>query len=292
MKNFSLIIGIVVVLVIIAVFILLPGERSIAFEFSNLPELYQGHYGAWLISGGERINLGKFNSRSSVTFSVPNGVKLDRASGVSVTIQPGQLEEDTSDSWSGIEVLTGSFVEDSAVLNFPIDFSKSSGAYFLATPTNGNDSDETSGIWFARVPGPTRGLELPSLVNIHGWMYEGWVEYDGRIISTGRFYSANGLDSSNEFSATDVPPPPYPGEDFLEKAPLPLGLTFPIDLADGTGKAFISLEPDINGVDPTGDRPFAIQFLKSDIPFRGSDHANYLLELNLESVPSGRAVMN
>jgi hypothetical protein len=66
-----------------------------------------------------------------------------------------------------------------------------------------------------------------------------------------------------------------------------MGLTFPIDLSDGESLAVISVEPDLNGADPTGDAPFVVKPLVGNIPLGAQDHVNYQMGQNLASVPSG-----
>ncbi len=56
--------------------------------------------------------------------------------------------------------------------------------------------------------------------------------------------------------------PPFPGEDFVMD--LPDGIF--VDLADGNSKIVISVEPDVKGVDPTGDAPFALKPLAGAVP--------------------------
>jgi len=70
----------------------------------------------------------------------------------------------------------------------------------------------------------------------------------------------------------------------------PEGIIFPLNLADGESLGVISVEPDANGVDITGDAPFSIKPLVGEIP-EGTDRVTYDLSLNLGSVPTGSAVL-
>jgi hypothetical protein len=162
---------------------------------------------------------------------------LSDADTIVSTIEPGN---DTDTEPSGIVLLTGSVDKSAADLSFPLDLSEANGTYILATPTNGSDTDELSGIWFLQLPEPPGvGLVLPELPA--GWIYEGWVVNEGIPITSGRFTMADAADLFNGYSSTE-PSPPFPGEDYLENAPD--GVTFPIDLADGDSLAVISVEPD------------------------------------------------
>jgi hypothetical protein len=84
--------------------------------------------------------------------------------------------------------------------------------------------------------------------------------------------------------------PPFPGEDYLVNAPM--GLMFPIDLSDGESLAVISIEPDLGGIDPTGDAPFVVKPLVGMIPQGAEDHVNYSMDQNLASIPSGTVTIS
>ena len=76
-----------------------------------------------------------------------------------------------------------------------------------------------------------------------------------------------------------MPGPPFPGEDFLVSAPM--GLTFPTDIAGGTG--VISIEPDPDN----SPNPFTLKPLVGNIPATAIDHTNYNMNANLSSFPTG-----
>jgi hypothetical protein len=254
----------------------------------TLDPLQKGHYEGWAIFGEEKVSTGKFNIGDSLVFT--SARDLSDADAIVVTIEP---EGDTDSVPSGIVVLSGVLASDAEeaqtiTLSFPVDLATASGSYILATPTNGNDTDETSGIWFLKLPPPpSAGLVLPNLPS--GWVYEGWAVHNGIPITSGRFSSAEGVDFFNEFSGPEGSPP-FPGEDYLINAPA--GLSFPINLANGSSKVVISIEPDSNGEDPTGDGPFQVKPLVADVPEGALDHTNYPMQLNMDSIPSGLATIN
>ncbi|NIP37133.1 MAG: hypothetical protein GWN18_19335, partial [Thermoplasmata archaeon] len=70
--------------------------------------------------------------------------------------------------------------------NIGMDLSTATGEYILATPSNGADTDELSGIWYLnRSTGtPVAGLDLPDLTGTD-WIYEGWVVVDGVPVTSG-----------------------------------------------------------------------------------------------------------
>lgn len=259
----------------------------------SVPSIGQYHLEGWAIFDDGYISTGKFtvdsngimrdlSGQQKDTFFVP--ADLSQAISFEITIEP---QGDTDNLTSGIVLLSGPLMANSSRLSFPIDFTQANGTYILATPSNGGETNENSGIWFLQLPEPpTVGLNLPNLTS--GWVYEGWVIHDDIPITTGRFTDPNGADNFDGYSAsTDYPP--FPGEDFLQNPPA--GVTFPIDLGDGTSRAVISVEPDINGVDPTGVAPFSVRPLVGNIPLDAMDHVNYDMGLNLESLPSGLAVI-
>jgi hypothetical protein len=157
------------------------------------------------------------------------------------------------------------------------DFTNASGKYILATPTNGGETDENSGIWFLEITsnGPAVGLNLPTLPA--GWKYEGWAVTGGKPITSGKFTSVTGVDEFDGFSGS-MPGPPFPGEDYLINAPS--DLSFPLDLAGGT--AVISIEP----VPDNSPAPFLLKPLAGGIPEDAIDHTTYEIGQNL-NFPTG-----
>ena len=72
-------------------------------------------------------------------------------------------------SFNGLEPLEDGFhYEGWAIIDGSAlgdDFTGATGSYILATPTNGADTDENSGIWFLSLASgnPAEGLDLPIL---------------------------------------------------------------------------------------------------------------------------------
>ena len=102
----------------------------------------------------------------------------------------------------------------------------------------------------------------------------------------GRFTSLTGADLAAPFSGP-LAGPPFPGEDFLQG--LPPGVTAPVNLADGSSMAVVTIEPDLNGIDPTGAGPFAVKPLRAAIPAGQAVHQSVALTRDLSEVPSGVA---
>lgn len=257
-------------------------RSTLSLSLSDLPDLSSGHYEGWAVVGDETVSTGTFGATESYTAQTDRD--LSTAERVVVTIEP---DDDPSPDTSGVAVLAGPVSEGTADLSFPVDLREASGSYILATPTDGPDTNETSGVWFLQGQPPEASLSLPSLPS--GWTYEGWVVHDGMPISTGRFDDPAAADGSMAYAGTEASPPPFPGADLLRNAPM--GTSFPTDLTDGETRVVVSVEPDIDGADPTGPAPFGIKPLAGAVPADATDHTSYDLERTDGPLPSGTATI-
>jgi hypothetical protein len=254
---------------------------SLILNLTGLDELGDDFvYEGWLIVNGSPVSTGTFSSIDFPQSFTVNKSDLELAVTFVLTIEPAV---DDVPAPSDVHILAGDFNGNSGALSISHgaalgnDFSTASGKYILATPTDGANTNENSGIWFLDLAtgAPTVGLSLPTLPA--GWMYEGWVVSSGSPISTGTFTSVSGMDNFNGFSGA-MDGPPFPGEDFLTNAPA--GMTFPLDLS--SGKAVISIEP----YPDNSPNPFLLKPLVGDIPANALDHTTYSLGQNL-NFPSG-----
>ena len=254
-------------------------------DISGLEDLGDGFvYEGWLIVNGDAITTGTFDVTSSgalsqTSFTVDSD-DLSSASTFVLTIEPSP---DPDPAPSDVHILAGDFsgsaasltIDHPAALNN--DFAQSAGTYILATPTDGMNNNENSGIWFLDpMAGPGAGLTLPTLPA--GWVYEGWAVKDGQPLTTGTFTSVAGADAFSGFSGTQGGPP-FPGEDFVANAPS--GISFPLDLAGGA--AVISIEP----VPDNSPAPFLLKPLVGSIPTGAQDHTPYTIDTNL-NFPTGQ----
>lgn len=245
-------------------------------------------YEGWIIVDGVPVSTGKFNITPSGVMapSVFNVKKddLENATTFALTIEP---QPDPGLAPSDVHILAGDFsngmadltVSHSAALG--TDFASAMGKYILATPTDGPNTNENSGIWFLDLSsgGPMVGLDLPVLPA--GWVYEGWTVIDGVPVSSGKFMDVDMVDMDDPYSSMENPGPPFPGEDYLMNAPG--GLMFPTDISGGV--AVISVEP----YPDNSDEPFAIKPLVGMIPGDATDHTTYMMGLNSGSFPTGMA---
>lgn len=244
-------------------------------------------YEGWLIVDGSPVTTGLFTvdasgNMSATSFDVAESDLADATKFV-LTIEPSP---DADPAPSDVHILAGDFsggtanltVGDGAALGN--DFTSSTGSYILATPTDGMDNNEKSGVWFLDpAAGPGAALNLPALPA--GWEYEGWAVIDGTPVTTGKFTDLGAADLSAPFSGT-MGGPPFPGEDFLNNAPS--GLTFPTDLTGGT--IVISVEPSPDN----SPAPFTLKPLVGTVPMGALDHTSYDLGNNAaDSNPTGTA---
>ncbi|AUS06943.1 anti-sigma factor [Pseudotamlana carrageenivorans] len=261
-----------------------PKTSDLTLNIEGLENLGDDYvYEGWIMVDGTPQTTGRFTVNDSGELSdndfALNANDLAEATAFILTIEPAVGDDPAP---SKTHILAGDFngaqgdltIAHGAALGD--DFSGISGNYFLATPTNSDDTDEKSGLWFLDTSSgsPAAGLDLPVLPE--GWKYEGWA-VKGQPITTGTFLKVNEMDDFKGFSGP-MAGPPFPGEDFLVNAPA--GLTFPLDLSGGI--AVISIEPDPDN----SPAPFLLKPLVGNISSNAMQHVTYNMSPNL-SFPSG-----
>ena len=255
-------------------------QNSLTLSINKLEDVGANFiYENWLIVDGSPVAAGTFSVDSNGVLSETKFLMpaktLDSATEYVLTIEPNPDPDPTP---SKVHVLGGDFVSDNAEVSIDhskalgTNFSTAAGNYILATPTDEDTTNENSGLWWLD-PNPSTtnlfpspGLTLPTLPE--GWEYEGWVVIDGVPVSTGKFTSVYGADSTKLFSGT-TSGPQFPGEDFLMNAPQ--GLTFPLDLSGK--KVVISVEPKPD----TSPDPSTIKPLEGTVPPNATDHLLYTM---------------
>ena len=268
-----------------------PRGPTLRLEVSGWPTLQNGfHYEGWAIVDGSPVTTGKFNVEDGNVIGL-DGEPIDlleveaieSATAIVITIEPsGDTDEVPADT----HFLAGDVANGQADLTIGhaaaigTDLSDAAGTFLLATPTDDDDSNELSGIWFIELPGPTASLQLPELAA--GWRYEGWAVIDGVPLSSGTFVLVEGPDDAALFSGPNTGPP-FPGEDYLVNAPE--AVTFPTDLSGAT--VVISVEPYPDD-DPA---PFVLKPLLGTAAEDATDHQSYPLDLNDAPLPTGTAII-
>ncbi|OLS26098.1 MAG: hypothetical protein HeimC3_10710 [Candidatus Heimdallarchaeota archaeon LC_3] len=288
-KGFLILIGFILSSIALVNPVNAQGQNiNLTLSFSNLADPGDDHYEGWLIVDGSPVSSGKFTINSEnklenlegneiTSFSVEN-VETDKVTKFVVSLEPNG---DTDSIPALVKLLAGDFSNDQATItpNLGVTLSSASGSYILATPSNGGDTNENSGIWFLDPSGPSAGLVLPDLTDTD-WVYEGWVVINGIPVTTGKFNKTNEADNFDEYSDNQGTPP-FPGEDFLSNAPS--GVTFPTDIS--SGKAVISIEPRVdNSLDLFQFKP-----LVGDIPTDAVDHTKYSLADMSDTLATGSA---
>jgi hypothetical protein len=244
-------------------------NKDLIVQLSGLPELGGGfQYEGWIIVDGAAISTGKFDATGDITITTSKleRSQLEKASTYVLTIEPNP---DPDSGPSSTHIVAGDFSGNTTTLGFDHsaalgdDFNSAYGKYVLATPTNGDNNNEYSGVWWLDISNTpfTAGLGLPTLPE--GWKYEGWAVIDGTPVSTGTFRDVSAADEAAMFSG-DMDGQPYPGEDFLKNPPS--GLTFPVDLRGGAVVISIEPHPDDSAA------PFFLKPLFDKVPEDATEH--------------------
>ena len=252
-----------------------PRTSNLSLNISGLENLGSDFvYEGWIIVNGTPVSTGTFgvsdSGQLSQTSFVVDSDMLSAASTFVLSIEPS-IDPDPAPA--ATKILVGDFSGSSANISstgMVGDFSNSTGKYILATPTDGMNNNERSGIWFLDLASgtPATGLSLPTLPA--GWKYEGWVVMNGMPISTGTFTDVAMADdnaTTTNFKGDVNNGPAFPGEDFIQNAPA--GLTFPTDLRGTT--AVISVEPDPDN----SPSPFTLKPLAHGVPSDAEDHVTF-----------------
>lgn len=289
-------------MMIVSATILLVGcgtetKEMLVLSFTRVEPLANDyHYEGWAIIGGEAKSTGKFNVDTLGNIIDTDGAEIANgefdvgfdmkdATAIVISIEPAG---DTDEIPSSTKFLAGDVADDKADLMVEAsqalgdDFMTAAGKYILATPTNGDTTNELSGIWFLDLGTgtPAVGLTLPTIPA--GWKYEGWAVISGQPVTSGKFISVDAADDAAPYSGP-LAGPPFPGEDYLENAPA--GLTFPTDLSGGTVVISVEPEPDDDAA------PFAIKPLVHQVPDPAQDHTTYDMTNQANTIPTGKATI-
>lgn len=245
-----------------------PTNANLTIDLNGLEALGDDYvYEGWIIVDGSPVSTGRFSSVTFPQIFSVNAAQLSNATtfvlSIEPTIDPDPAPADT-------KILAGDFTGDSANVwsdGIVADFATATGSYILATPTDADDTNEASGIWFLDNSSGTAvtGLNLPVLSD--GWKYEGWVVFNDVAVSTGTFTDASMADdnaSTSPFKGSVGDGPGYPGEDYLVGTAG--GVTFPTDLKERT--VVISVEPSPDN----SPGPFTLKPLAHVVPADAADH--------------------
>lgn len=274
--------------------VLVRNATRVQLFSNNLSVLSQGAYELWVKTETGDISLGKFqvtDEKAVVTtqgeldggvFTLP--ANLSPITGAAISVS-SSLDPRGDDS---VIYLTGDIENDRVSLAFPVDFSEAEAEFMMATPTD-NDSlvNEKSGVWFGDVLKNQPALTLPELPE--NWVYEGWINIDGKTLTTGSFVNPQEKDLFAGFSDTKGQVPNFPGEDFLKDPPVAVfpDLVFPLDVTGNLVQ--LSIEPRFESKDPTGAGQFPHILLEKSVSRRSQPYEFINLEL-AEMMPSALVV--
>lgn len=244
---------------------------DLTVDLTGLEELGSDFvYEGWLIVDGSPVSTGTFTSVSfPQTYTVAIS-DLQTATTFVLSIEPAGETGADALAPAATKILAGDFSGSSAsVASTGIvgDFSASWGKYILATPTDADDTNEASGVWFLDNSGAAAvaGLGLPTLTD--GWKYEGWVVLNGTPVSTGTFTAVDLADdnaATSPYKGTVGNGPGFPGEDYVMGSAA--GVDFPTDLKGAT--VVISVEPSPDN----SAAPFTLKPLAHVVPADAMNH--------------------
>ena len=251
---------------------------TIQLDAHNIPTLQLGHYALWTLNQEGIYKFQKrFNTVNAELVSL-DGSRLEELVIGNISIPKEYMvtieEEGDRDEEPGLNFMNGLLNGNSANLRFKLTNPENPSSFILASPTDGNNTiNEESGLWFTNNQN-TGSLNLPELPD--GFSFEARVIHlksntDMRI---GSFAQFDGEDDLSIFSLTEKGFK-YPGEDFLTN--LPANLEAPLNLANGDFQVIISIEPNIDGVDMTGEQIFS-ELFHADIPKELEPYTSHPLE--------------
>ncbi|MHB0977432.1 MAG: hypothetical protein ACYC1U_09610 [Candidatus Aquicultorales bacterium] len=267
-------------------------QRSVKFSQENLPRLEEGNYAAWAVVNDKTILIGQFNVSTKgklvdlsgkETNTFKSGQNLAGAEQIFVTIEEKKVN---GNGPSATRILAGSVDQQSASLKFPIDYSKSKGTCIvavMAAPIRESAVPLKNGVWFVRLAGDSieKGLEIPNAPK--GWYYEGWLSKgENKALRMGLFTKSDEADDFNGYSPS-VPPPNFPGENFLQNAPS--GYEFPLDVSGSD--VWIALEPKVD----TGDSPFPMKLFEKQLPDDVEARRNIEMDNKSDELPTMKATL-
>ena len=274
----------------------IPTTGNLTVDFTGLEELGTNFvYEGWLIVNGSPVSTGTF---TSVTFPQTYTVGLEdlqTATTFVLSIEPAGETGTAALTPADTKILAGDFSGNTANVNSNnivvdatgdiLDLGSSWGKYILATPTDNDDTNEESGIWFLDNSNNTTvaGLGLPTLTE--GWKYEGWVVLNGTPVSTGTFTAVDMADdnaATSPYKGLAGNGPGYPGEDYVTGSVA--GVDFPTDLKGVT--VVISVEPSPDN----SAAPFTLKPLAHVVPADAMTFTTISMEAGPLSVLSGSVI--
>jgi len=223
--------------------------EAVRVNMDSLAPLDQTNEGTYVLWGlGERnqaARLGEFFIDANGDVVDANGTPVDTFTTSEVALRTLQgilvtIETDpASQSPTGMQIISGTFIDRVAALTVPISsgITAATGSLRVFTPTDGPRTNENSGFWMVDDAGAP-ALNMPDTTA--ALRYETFIEISAQNLNVGRFDVVDKRDDFCRFCANIAafPQPERPGDDLLLNATQ--GLVFPIDIS--TAIVRISLE--------------------------------------------------
>lgn len=254
---------------------------SITLQSDNFPTIQMGHYAIWgRKEDSSVIFIKRFNAIDNrlrnldgTELSELSAEGLEDLQSIFVTIE----NEGDRDANPNDFLFLDSTVEGNKVkLKFEVSIPEGENSFLLASPTDGNSTiNELSGLWFKKADENLASLNLPNSPQL--FKYEARIINSGdkQTLNLGRFDNVKEEDNSRIFSSSSEGFK-FPGEDLLRNLPVPLEA--PLNLANGDYQIIVSLEPDVDGIDITGDDIF-LMLLSMNIPKNTPERVNIPLQV-------------
>ena len=216
-------------------------SKRVELSFYNTPLLdgRVANYELWIESPEGLKSYGKFNlddSNKVVLDVLISSQAIKESADVLITVE--RAEDSNPDQPSTPIVFLGTLEQDHAQLAFVIDYQLVSGSYLLTTPSDGEQNNPKSGVWFMSADREQASLDLAPLAD--GWQYAAWLKYKDYYLPIGYFNQANQADNQSNYSAEKATPA-FVGEDYLRN--LPATLSAPLDLTKNKAQVIVSLQP-------------------------------------------------
>lgn len=254
---------------------------SIKIQSDNFPTIQLGHYAMWgRREDGSVLFIKRFNAienqlrnldGTDLTELTLEG--LEEINKIFVTIENEGDRDEVPNSYI---LMDSEIIGNMAELKFEVTIPEGDNSFILASPTDGNSTiNELSGLWFINANEDIPSLNLPN--SPHLFRYETRIinTVNEQILTLGRFENVREEDNSKIYSL-NTEGFKYPGEDLLRNLPQPLEA--PLNLANGDYKVIVSLEPDVDGNDLTGEDVF-LNILSAEIPQDSTEQQNILMQI-------------
>ena len=274
-------------------------QTRVSLVLDRLPLSSDNYYEIWIQPNGindtDKISVGTFRVTEDGLYSldgepiINNEFLIQEDLGdvdgmMYVTVHTNDTVETDSDS---PVIMEGQLQQGiGAIEFFQSDLENVSGEFILATPSDGPNTNETSGVWFVTVTdtGEVAGLTIPMAPE--GWIYEAWVKSGTQLLSIGQFRSNDETDTFSVYTPEAIVPA-FPGEDFLINPPL--DVEFPLELAQTDTEVLITLEPEFKSV---GDPTFGITLLNASLSETSpAGEAIQLVTVAKDNMPSGLVII-